>query len=158
MLDEYGRLIQAVAFHILRNEADAEEVVLDTMVSAWRAVGSLRDPAALKPWLLRIAARHALSRRRKATRFQPSVFETEPAAAQDDFEQVSLRQALDRLPARMRACISLHYYAGLTVEETGTALGISQNTVKYHLKAGLERLRVAVAPTTADVASRPEHA
>jgi DNA-binding NarL/FixJ family response regulator len=56
----------------------------------------------------------------------------------------SCGEALEALPPRMRACLSLHYYAGLSVAETAAALGISPNTAKYHLKAGLERLRAAL--------------
>lgn len=59
LLDKYGRLLQGVAFHILRSHADAEEVVIDTMATAWERIGSLRDPVALRLWLLRIAVRHA---------------------------------------------------------------------------------------------------
>jgi len=58
--------------------------------------------------------------------------------------RLALREALDKLPPRMRAALSLHYHAGLSVEETAVALGISANTVKYHLKAGLERLRTVL--------------
>jgi len=145
LLDEYGRLLQAVAFHILRSHADAEEVVIDTMVTAWKRIDSLRDPAALRPWLLRIASRHALARRRRAAPadalFDGSLPAVSGAAAP---ERIALAEALGDLPPRMRACLSLHYYAGLTVAETATALGISPNTVKFHLKAGLERLRAAL--------------
>lgn len=133
-----------MAFHILRSHADAEEVVIDTMVSAWQRIGSLRQPASLRPWLLRIATRHALSRRRSARPQQELLAQLDPSSPGPDPERIALRDALDRLPSRMRAALSLHYYAGLSVAETSTALGISSNTVKYHLKAGLGRLREAL--------------
>lgn len=113
------------------------------MAVAWERIGSLRDPAALRPWLLRIAARQALDRRR---RVRPSAELPLEAVGVSgvDADRVALRQALDGLPPKMRACLSLHYYAGLTVEETAAAMGVSANTVKYHLKTGLERLRQAL--------------
>jgi RNA polymerase sigma-70 factor (ECF subfamily) len=145
LLDEYGRLLQAVAFHILRSHADAEEVVIDTMVTAWERIGSLRDPAALRPWLLRIAARHGLARRRRAAPRHELLAETTAKTSDEaDPDRIALAGALDDLPPRMRACLSLHYYAGLTVAETASVLGISSNTVKFHLKTGLERLREAL--------------
>ena len=61
----YGRRIQGVAYLILGSHADAEEVVIDTLVTAWRKGSELRDPDALGAWLLRIAARHALTRGRR---------------------------------------------------------------------------------------------
>lgn len=145
LLDEYGRLLQAVAFHILRSHADAEEVVIDTMVTAWQRIGSLRDTAALRPWLLRVATRHALARRRRADPTVALLDGSLPAVSGAAHpERIVLAEALDRLSPRMRACLSLHYYAGLSVAETATALGISPNTVKFHLKTGLERLRTAL--------------
>lgn len=157
MLDRYGRLIQAVAFHILRSHPDAEEVVIDTMVSAWQRIASLRESAALRPWLLRIATRHALSRRR-ASRPQHQLLATiDMGSPGPDPDRIALRDELDRLPPRMRAVLSLHYYAGLTVDETGAALGVSPNTVKYHLKAGLGRLR-EVLDVRADGSCQPESA
>lgn len=145
LLDEYGRLLQAVAFHILRSHADAEEIVIDTMLTAWERIGSLRDPAALRPWLLRIAARHALARRRRAV---PSLTLIAGAAVttsgEADPDRMALAEALNGLPPRQRACLSLHYYASPSVAETADALGISPNTAKFHLKAGLERLRIAL--------------
>ena len=146
LLDEYGRLLQGVAFHILRSHADAEEVVIDTMVSAWERIGSLRDPSALRPWLLHIAARHALARRRRRAPASVPLLDGSSIATsgEADPDRVSLAGALDDLPPRMRACLSLHYYAGLTVAETAAALGISPNTVKFHLKTGLDRLRTAL--------------
>ncbi len=115
------------------------------MVTAWERIGALRDPAALRPWLLRIAARNALARRRRAV---PSIPLFEGAGATTsggaDPDRMALAEALDGLPPRQRACLSLHYYAGLSVAETADALGISPNTAKFHLKAGLERLRTAL--------------
>jgi len=119
--------------------------VIDTMVIAWERIGSLRDPAALRPWLLRIAAHHALARRRRTVPSLPLLEgPADRTSGEVDPERVALAMALDRLPPRQRACLSLHYYAGLSVAETADALGISPNTAKFHLKAGLERLRTAL--------------
>lgn len=114
------------------------------MVTAWQRIGSLRDPAALRPWLLRIATRHALSRRRRALPTHPLADEMLPAGGGADLERIALADALEHLPPRMRACLSLHYYVGLSVAETATVLGISPNTAKYHLKTGLQRVRAAL--------------
>jgi RNA polymerase sigma-70 factor (ECF subfamily) len=153
-LDELLRLhggeLHAVAFLILRNEHDAEEVVADTLLAAWRKIETLRDPDRLRPWLLAIAARVALRQRR---RFRPHVIsldaasmlpgETPSFAAELDF-----RDAINRLPPRMRAAIALHAVADLPVAEVAHALGTSENTVKSQLREARARLRVtlAVAP------------
>lgn len=144
LLVTYGRRIQGVAFLILGSHADAEEVVIDTLVTAWRKGNELRDPEALGAWLVRIAARHALTRRRRvgATLALPQdAAERVPAGAGPSIEGIALREALATLPPRMRAAIVLHYYADLTVDGVATTLDRSPNTIKSQLREGLAQLR-----------------
>lgn len=56
LLATYGRQIQAVASLIAGSQADAEEILIDTMLTAWDKANDLRDPEALRAWLLRIAS------------------------------------------------------------------------------------------------------
>ena len=143
LLAEHGRRVQGVAFLILGSHADAEEVVIDTMVTAWNRIGDLREPGALGSWLMRIGTRHALTRRRRtgaALALRGGVAEPTAAAA-PSLDGVVLHEALATLPPRMRAAIVLHYYADLTVEGVAAALDRSPNTIKSQLREGLARLR-----------------
>jgi len=118
------------------------------MVTAWRKVGDLRDPAALPSWLLRIATRHALSRRRRVgatVALPPGAEDLLVGAGPPAIDGLALRDALATLPPRMRAAIVLHYYADLTVEGVAAAVGRSPNTVKSQLREGLARLRIQLA-------------
>ncbi len=145
LLSQFGRELLGVAFLIVRNHADAEEVVMDTLLTAWRRAVDLRDDAALRTWLLRIATRHALSRRRR--RQYPTV--TMDAAAsivasrsdQPSPDRLIVAEALRELPPKMRASVALHHYAGLTISEVADAMGVSHNTVKSNLRDGMARLR-----------------
>lgn len=65
LLAEHGAAIGGVPYLIVRDAADAEEIVMDTIETAWRQADKLREDAALRTWLLRIATRHALTRRRR---------------------------------------------------------------------------------------------
>ena len=144
MLVSYGRRIQGVAYLILGSHADAEEVVIDTLVTAWRKGDELRDPAALGAWLLRIATRHALTRRRRIGATLPLLPEQAArmaGAGAPSIDGVALRDALATLPPRMRAAVVLHYYADLTVDGVATALERSPNTIKSQLREALSRLR-----------------
>lgn len=159
LLGEFGGAIQGVAYLILRNHADAEEVVVDTMVTAWQKAGTLRDDDALRTWLLRIATRHALSRRRRRRpqeQLAPEHHELVTAPGADP-DRLALSAAVARLPPKMRAAIALHHYAGLTVVETASVLGKSENTIKTHLREGLARLREALASDDADPLGRSIH-
>lgn len=147
LLETYGREIQGVAYLIVRNHADAEEITLDTLVSAWKHADSLRDDRALRTWLLRIATRHALSRRRRLRMTEPLDVPLSMASSGDQpsVERLIVAEAMNALPPQMRAAVALRYYAGLSVPEVAAAMGKSVNTVKTHLQQGLKRLRDALA-------------
>ena len=148
LLDEYGRELQRVAFLILRDAAAAEDVVADTLITALERGASLRDAGALRPWLLRIAANHALQHRRRGIRVVPLELLPAPTDGPDRTDaddRAALWQGVAVLPPRTRAAIVLHYYADLPVVDVAAALGVSANTVKSQLQSGLEHLRRALA-------------
>ena len=59
LLARFGDEVQSVAYLIVRDRLDAEDIMADTLITAWRKGRDLRDPAALRPWLLRIATNKA---------------------------------------------------------------------------------------------------
>jgi RNA polymerase sigma-70 factor (ECF subfamily) len=136
-------ILLAAARSLLRNEADARDLVQTTLEIASRKAGDLRDPTALRSWLLAIQVREAFRLRRRLRRLvhlNPNVadFSFSPGP---DADVIALRSALPKLPPRARAAVVLHYLAGLPVAEVARAMGISENTTKGHLKTGLARLR-----------------
>jgi RNA polymerase sigma-70 factor (ECF subfamily) len=145
-----------VAYLILHNRTDAEEVVIDTAMTAWDRAGSVRDPSALRAWLLQVAARHSLQRLRRSRVVDvlPLLPASGMASAGGDpaalVDRLSLTEAVSELPPRMRAAVALHYFADLSVDDVAEALGRSRNTVKTELHLALQRLRVALAHETAD--------
>jgi len=156
LLERHGREIQGVAYLILRNAADAEDVLMDTLVAALDRGSSLRDPGALRPWLLKIATNLALGRKRRFRRVTwVELAPDAPGPAFDTTEHVALIQGLATLPIRSRAAVVLHYYADLPVAGVAAAMGTSENTVKSQLRTGLARLR-QLLDTSAATASRAE--
>lgn len=157
LLAEHGREIQAVAYLILRDRLEAEDVLMETLVTALDRGSSLREPGALRAWLLRIATNHALGRRRRTIRLVD--LSVAPEARHDDRDagdRLVLLQALETLPPRTRAAVVLRYYADLSVADVATAMGTSPNTVKTQLRQAMERLRAtltepAIAETTLEV-------
>jgi RNA polymerase sigma-70 factor (ECF subfamily) len=144
LLSRHGPEIKAVAFMVVRDAGIAEEVTLDTVLMAWQKVGSLRDPERMRPWLLRIATRMALRRRRRFPRLTPVSLEVAGSVADQPssvIDRIALAEALDHLPPRMRAVVALHYVAGLTVPEIALSVGRSRNTVKTQLREALARMR-----------------
>src|SRR5215211_1263893 len=68
LLEAHGREIQGVAYLILRDRALAEDVTIETLLTAFERGGSIRDDDALRAWLLRVATNKALSVRRSTAR------------------------------------------------------------------------------------------
>jgi RNA polymerase sigma-70 factor (ECF subfamily) len=146
LLAEHGREIQGVAYLILRNRDDAEDVLMDTLLIALDRGSTLRDPQGMRQWLLKIATNQALGRRRRFRRVTWLQLSPEIVApTTDTAEHVTLVQGLATLPIRSRAAVVLHYYADLPVAEVAAAMGTSQNTVKSQLRTGLARLRELLA-------------
>lgn len=156
LLSQHGREIQGVAYLILRNRADAEDVLMDTLLTALDRGSSLRDASAMRPWLLKIATNQALSRRRRFRNVKWLPLAPDYAGpAIDTTEHVALVQCLATLPVRSRAAVVLHYYADLPVAEVASVMGTSQNTVKSQLRTGLARMR-ELLDTSAATASHAE--
>lgn len=142
-LYEHGPMLLAAARVITLDTDEAEDLVQTTFEIALRRIDGLREPRALRAWLLTIQTREAfrvVRRLRRIVRLDGRVGEI-AADGTDLARDIDVRKALAGLPRRTRAAIALHYLAGLTVPETAIALGVSQNTIKSQLKTGLGRLR-----------------
>ena len=68
LLEAYGRELQAVAYLIVRDRFEAEDIVIETLLTAFERGGSIREERALRAWLLRVATNQALGRRRRTAR------------------------------------------------------------------------------------------
>jgi RNA polymerase sigma factor (sigma-70 family) len=161
LLASHGREIQAVAYLILRDRADAEDVVVETLLTAYERIGSLRDEQAFRTWLLRIATNLALGVRRRSGRVVrlhvvPDIGGGDPTPASTD--RIALLDGIADLPGAMRAAVVLRYYADLPVEEVAAALGKSPNTIKAQLQTALDRLRLALVDTVGPTTPEARHA
>ncbi len=149
LLEAYGGELQAVAYLILRDRAGAEDVVVETLLTAFERGGTIRDERALRSWLIKVATNHALGTRRRSGRLVRLAVVPDRAARGDLGADASVRLALldgiADLPLQMRAAVVLRYYADLSVDEVATALGKSPNTIKAQLQIALDRLRSHLA-------------
>jgi len=133
----------ALARLLIGDEAEARDLVQQTLEIGLRHLDELREPEKLGSWLKAIEAREALRTRRRLrrlVRLDRTVGEVQPVAGPDE-RSVVLRDALRRLPERIRAAVVLHHMAGLSIAETARAMSVSENTTKSELKTGLRRLR-----------------
>lgn len=149
LLEAYERELQAVAYLILRDRLEAEDVVIETLLTAFELGGGIRDERALRAWLLRVATNEALGRRRKTARLVRLDLTPDSAGpgdlASESATRLVLLDGIDALPVQMRAALVLRYYADLSVDEVAAALGKSPDTIKAQLQTALDRLRVRLA-------------
>ena len=121
--------------------ADAEQAA---WAIAWRRLGTLRDPARLKPWLMSVAANEARqimrSQRRRTVR-ELSVDGPASSPDPDRSALIDLANALDGLDYRDRTLIGLRFIAELDSEAIGRELGLSASGTRVRLHRLLGRLR-----------------
>ena len=148
--------------------ADADDVVQEAFVKAYRALGSLRDGAPFRPWLLRIVANETKNLHRSTgagcpANAEPTISErlslrctarsipAELAISQQ--EQDQLRGELLNLPPPQRLVVICRYLLDLDEAETAAVLGIARGTVKSRSSRGLDRLRTSLSahPTRSEV-------
>jgi len=143
-LDDSYRLATVV----LRDTAEAEDVVHDAVLLGWHKFGSLRDPDRFDAWFGRIVLN--LCRDRLRTRSRQRVREAEMGAAmerarRDDFGGIAHRDALaaafPKLDPDLQVVVALRFYRDLQLEAIAELLGIPLGTVKSRLHTGLKRLR-----------------
>jgi RNA polymerase sigma-70 factor (ECF subfamily) len=162
LLGAYGRELQAVAYLIVRDRAEAEDVVIETLLTAFERGGAIREERALRGWLLRVATNEALGRRRRSSRLvRLDVTPDSPDAgdlASESSTRIALLDGIDSLPTQMRAAVVLRYYADLSVDEVAATLGKSPNTIKAQLQTALDRLRVHLADPVGSSLAEARHA
>ncbi len=153
----WGPLVLGIATRSLRSRVDAEDIVQQVFVSAWRSRGTLRpSESALPAWLIgitrrRVADEYARRSREsaKATR-AGSVLAVEGEEHTDPVDRVVLRDALDQLPEPRRTVLNLIYLEDRTQEDIAERLHLPLGTVKSHVRRGLLHLRRELREVTDD--------
>jgi len=156
--DRHGRLVYSLAFRILRDQSDAEDVVQDVFSQAWRQASRYdASRGSVLGWLLTLTRSRAIDRLRgRRSRPEPSTDESalnsipDPAAPADvqaasAAQATHLRAALDGLTVLQRVAIELAFYEGLTHAEIAERLELPLGTVKTRIRQGLLKLRDRLA-------------
>jgi RNA polymerase sigma-70 factor (ECF subfamily) len=139
-----------LAYAILRDWPESEDVCQDAAVKAWRAVTRLRDDTpSLRPWYLTIVANEARSRYRTRWWSLVRVPDLQVSAGEDELEyravlRMDLERAMRRLDDRARLILVLHFYLDLPLDEVATVLGLSASAVKARLYRAVHALRPAL--------------
>ena len=146
-------IVYRICLRILGRPHDAEDVAQESFVMAYRSLGSYRGEGPLGGWLMRIATRQAyrrLGQRRETAELQPELQQDLPLGSPSSDplavtlageQQRAVRLAVAALSNPYREVVALRFFAEMSLDEIATATRRPVNTVKTHLRRGLERLR-----------------
>jgi RNA polymerase sigma-70 factor, ECF subfamily len=149
LVSDHRRVMFALALRFCCNHHDAEDLVQEVFLSAYRAIGGFRGQSTFHTWLRRIMVNSFLSHKRRK-QLPSSVDVTEgsgfPAAGAERtaFNNVVVQQILQRLdeiPPRQKLMFIMKHQEGLTCEEIATNFGTSVGTVKKTLFRVVDKLR-----------------
>ncbi len=148
LVRRHGRLVLGVCRRILRDEQDSEDAFQATFLILAKNAAKIRKRASLASWLYAVAHRIAVRASMKKYRRREETIEDEFAITDDSLANVAERhqqrlvdEELNRLPAKYRDPIVLHYVLGKTTKEVAEQLQISAGAVEGRLKRGNKELR-----------------
>lgn len=141
----YQQDLVRVAYVVTGDLALAEDAAEAAWCIAWKKLGSVRDAASVRGWLVAVAANEARKLAGRRSRHAVIELRLEPPPSPPDpaggIDRVDLGNALARLDPRDRAIIALRYVADLESDEIGRRLDLSASGVRSRLARSLQRLR-----------------
>ncbi|MEM7635809.1 MAG: sigma-70 family RNA polymerase sigma factor [Pseudomonadota bacterium] len=158
LVDRHYSLVFRLSARVLGNAADAEDVTQEAFVKLWRDPPDLRNQAALKGWIVRVARNLAIDRLRRARNTSDSELEllVDPSTAPDGHlrhgqaaDEVSA--AMAQLPERQRTALQLTYFEALGNQETASIMEVSVEAVESLLSRARRTLRTLLNPVWADL-------
>jgi RNA polymerase sigma-70 factor (ECF subfamily) len=142
-----------LAYLILGDRADAEDVTQEAFVRAYLKLDTFDEARPFRPWLLSIAANLARNRRRSIGRYWAALrryWQNEPPAETNKpdwdgrLEARQLWQAVQRLRPKAQEIVYLRYFLDLSEAETAVTLDIAPGTAKSRLHRALKQLRAVI--------------
>jgi RNA polymerase sigma-70 factor (ECF subfamily) len=154
LYDSHHRQAIGLAYRMLGDMGDAEEVVQEVFLSAWRSQSSY-DPSrgTTHTWILSMVRNRSIDvlrarRRRPVQQLAEGVDVPDsadvPTQAVSNVDAQSAYEALNALPPQQKQAIEMAYFGGLSHSEIAARLSAPVGTVKGRIRLGLDRLRVAM--------------
>ncbi|AWX57616.1 RNA polymerase subunit sigma-24 [Brevibacillus brevis] len=144
VIQMYERTLYGLARTYIGRDEDCADVVQDTMMKAFRAIRTLREPAYFKTWMIQILineCRQWLRKKKRSRTVELSSLQIEEIAIQAPYEAIELTEAVWKLEQELRIVVWLHYYEDLPIKKVAMRVGVPEGTVKSRL----HRARVLLA-------------
>ncbi|HXG55237.1 MAG TPA: sigma-70 family RNA polymerase sigma factor [Vicinamibacterales bacterium] len=170
LVARHQRRTSRIAFHYVRDAAEADEAVQDAFMKAYSHLSSFREELPFEVWFTRILINGCLDRikaRTRRARWMTSMpdgpggerdfAERTPARGPSPEDQLLSRErrrrlagALAKLPDRQRTIFMLSHYEGCTSREVSAMTGLNDSTVRVHLFRAIRKLRVLLGEATVE--------
>ncbi len=150
LVDEYYQQIYLFMRRLGHDRQVSEDLTQESFFNAWHHIGQLKDGKALNGWIYRIASNVSKLHWRKhkhkevigiAGLEMPQSGKGEHEKMEHNEQLEHLKDAVERLPMKLRETIILHYMQQLTIAEATEAAGLNQGTFKSRLNRALKNLR-----------------
>jgi len=169
LVERHQRRAARIAYHYVRDSADADEAVQDAFVKAYTHLGTFREELPFEVWFTRILINGCLDRikakrrrerwiarptidangeERDPTEHLPSRLPNPEAQLLHNERRRRLKEAMVQLPERQRLVFVLSHFEGRTSREVSAVTGLNESTVRVHLFRAIRRLRSLLAPGT----------
>lgn len=163
LVDRHGRYLHRVAYRLTGNHSDAEDVVQDAFLKAYRQLGRFEARADIRTWLHRIAVNCAIDLiRARRVRSTPSAVDdldtidgrdtpvAQPPAPDRQLLSSEIGErvtaGLERLTPLERAAFMLRHLEGRSIDEIGASLGLRTEAAKHSVFRAVKKMRVALGP------------
>lgn len=141
--DEYSKMVYSVAFTMMKNSADANDIMQEVFLKYYQNMDKLTGDSHIRPWLITVTMNSCRNNLRSGW-FSRTVRSDELAETgyeQDFGEKSQLFYAVMKLPEKERVPIHLFYYEDCSTAEIARLLKMKESTVRVRLMRGRDRLR-----------------
>jgi RNA polymerase sigma-70 factor (ECF subfamily) len=166
LVERHSRAVFRLAFRMAGNEGDAEDIVQETFLHAYRALGQFEARANFGTWLHRVAINCALDHLRRVKRREEEPYSVDPSGEKkgDSLSSIpsggptperllfsvelrrQIEAAMAELTDRERAAFVLRHFDGCSIEEIGKAMGLGANAAKNAVFRAVQKVREALQP------------
>ena len=164
LVERHSRSLFRLAFRMTGNEQDAEDVVQETFLRAYRQLDKYEARSSFSTWLYRIASnysldlirmrkRHEEKRERGSKAEERDILQSIPVnapgpdrIAHSNQVQERVNEALNELSDQERTAFVLRHFEGLSIDEIGEALGTGTNATKHSIFRAVQKLRRSLEP------------
>lgn len=122
-----------VAKSFLKSDTDCADAIQETILKAYRTLGSLKEPRYFKTWLIRILINECKRVLNVKSKIIPMEELTVYSQQKDVFEQAEVREAVAALEEELRVIVTLYYFEDLSLKEVAQLLETPEGTVKSRL-------------------------